>query len=375
MSTEKKDYLTILFIPLEPEGRGLVHRGNNSARMLSRQNRIIGIRRTPDFGNMTLKYFRLFFFWLANFHLAFRHRRDIDLIFAENIHAVPGVIIGKILHKPCIWDTEGDDHLWAKAWEKKGLIAWLTLRLQSFAGRSCNLLLVPCEDDRRGYIERGLPEGKVRVIPLCVDFAFLTGPEKTDKKALRERLNLAPGKTILLYTGNRNERPYLRVAEWICRKLAPELNSYCRDEFIIVLSGAGPVIPAPPQVIFTGFVENFTDYLFASDIGLFPVWFDMGMAGKVVEYMAAGKPVATTGKARGYPHLQDNINAILALDEKEYIQKVMLLMRNPVLREEMGARARDTALKYNNLITLTPELSDMVAYMVNSSYKDKRVNI
>jgi glycosyltransferase involved in cell wall biosynthesis len=237
--------------------------------------------------------------------------------------------------------------------------------MQAIAARMCCMLIVPCEEDRQAYIKRGYPEERVVVFPLCLDFSLIPDPDTIDRIALRRRLGLDPVKTLLLYTGNRNERPYYQVAEWICTRLAPELAARYDDKFMIILTGAGPKLPAPEQVIFTGFVDNFVDYLMVADICLFPVWFEMGMAGKMVEYIAAGKPVVTTTLARGFPHLVDNVNVMAVETEGSFFQRTIRLIQEVALREAIGMRAREVALLDCSICSIAPQLIKVITEAVD----------
>ncbi len=346
MSTRQ---LTVLFLPLEPPASGLVHRGSNMLRMLRTRHQVIGLERAPNFGSGRLRYVRLLRFWLANARLALAQRGDIDLVFAENIHAVGGGLIAKRIGRPCIQDMEGDDHLWAQAWAQPRLYARLVLGLDRLAGRWARCLLVPCEEDRQGYQQRGHCPERAYVVPLCTDTSEFPPLSEDERAAIRHKLGLA-GKPVLIYTGNRTERPYRLAAEWICERLAPGLARRFGDAFTVVLTGRGP-LPSivPPQVLATGHVPNFLDYLAAADVCLAPLWIDTGMPGKVVEYAAAGKAIVVSSRVRGFPELEDGVNALIAEDEDEYVTKVELLMREPALARALGARAREMACQHYSL--------------------------
>jgi glycosyltransferase involved in cell wall biosynthesis len=337
--------LTVLFVPLERQSDGTVHRGSNMIEMLRRRYTVLGLERDRGFGSgaLFIRSVRMLLYWARVVGYGLRHRRSIDVLFCENTHAFLGSILSKLLGRPCIWDIEGEDALYLDAWEKSVLFRWLVLGSHTVTKRLCRLLIVPCEEDREAYVRRGYcAKGLVATVPLVLDLARL--PRAVDSKAaLRRRLGLDPEKTILIYTGQRTEAPYRAAAEWICRELAAGLGPLL-DRVLILLTGRGEVIPTSyPQIRFTGFVPSVLDYVAAADVGLVPVWREAGVPGKMIEYMALGKPFVISSRLRGLQHLEDGVNAMVAGSPEEFVRKVAYLIQNPRQAARMGARARQTA--------------------------------
>jgi glycosyltransferase involved in cell wall biosynthesis len=177
-----------------------------------------------------------------------------------------------------------------------------------------------------------------------------------DTESIGTRTGLNPKRTTLIYTGQRTERPYRDGAAWICSRLTVGLGSLL-SETQIILTGKGARIPCPyPQVIFTGLVENFLEYLAAADICLLPVWREVGIAGKIVEYMAMGKPVVATHFIRGLDHLRDGYDVLIARNEQEFVDKVIYLVRNPAEARAIGLRARESARRHHSYEAIAPRV-------------------
>jgi glycosyltransferase involved in cell wall biosynthesis len=330
--------------------------------MLGRRYTVLGLERDRGFGSgpLFIRSLRMLLYWARVFGFALRHRRSIDILFCENTHAFLGGILGMLIGRPCIWDTEGEDALYLDAWGKPPLFRWLVLSSNSVANRLCRLLIVPCEEDREAYVRRGYcRKGSVATVPLVLDLARL--PKASGSKTqLRRKLGLEVDKTVLIYTGQRTEAPYRAGAEWICQELAPRLGPLL-DRVLILLTGSGDVIPTPyPQVRFTGFVPSVLEYIAAADIGLVPVWREAGIPGKMIEYMALGKPLVISSQLRGLRHLEDGVNAMIAGSPEEFVRKVAHLVENPREARRMGARARETAEKHYSHEVAAPSLWRLV---------------
>lgn len=350
---------TILFIPCEEWSEGTIHRGSNMMRMLGQKYSVVGLERPRNFGagGLPLRFLRMLWYWARILAYGWRQRRSIDLIFCENTHAAFGGILAKVLGRPCVWDIEAEDALYLNVWRKSRLFSVLILALHGVAKRTADLLLVPCEEDRESYIRRGYLTGERTVtIALSLDFSQFPGGESGGKEELRRSLNLDPNKLVLIYTGQRTELPYREGAEWICRELVPALERVPQDVQII-LTGRGEAIRgASSRVTFTGFVPNIYDYIRASDICLAPIWREVGVPGKVFEYMALGKPAVVSAHVRGLRHLTDGWDAMVAATPEDFIRKVIYLVQNPEKAQQIGVRAKETARRCHSYEAVAPQL-------------------
>ena len=349
----------ILFVPYEGWSDGTIHRGSNMVRMLGQKYSVVGLERQRNFGagSLPLRFLRMLWYWARVLAYGWRQRQSIDLIFCENTHAVVGGILAKVLGRPCIWDIEAEDALYLKAWQKSRLFGILVLALHWVAKATADLLLAPCEEDRESYIRRGYLRGERTVtIALALDFSQFSSQASNGKEELRRALNLESQRTVLIYTGHRTELPYREGAEWICRELVPALELLPHDVQILLTGRGGVISGASSRVAFTGFVPNIYDYIRAADICLAPIWQEVGVPGKVFEYMALGKPAVVSAHVRGLGHLTDGWDAMVAATPEDFIRKVIYLVQNPEKAMQMGVRARETARRYHSYEAVAPEL-------------------
>jgi glycosyltransferase involved in cell wall biosynthesis len=94
----------------------------------------------------------------------------------------------------------------------------------------------------------------------------------------------------------------------------------------------------------TGEVPDVTPYLAAASIVVAPLRMGGGMRVKVLEALAAGKPVIASGRAvEGLP-VTDGKQVILAESDEEFCRAADWLLRHPDERAGLGRRARQWAV-------------------------------
>ena len=119
------------------------------------------------------------------------------------------------------------------------------------------------------------------------------------------------------------------------------------------------------QVLLRGFVPNeaMPEIYAQADLMLFPTLSE-SFGFVLAESMACGTPVAALSD-RGSPDeiIQDGLNGILAKDEEELTNKILLLLRNPEQMKNMGKAARNKVVSnyssnrtYDQLVVILNKL-------------------
>ena len=89
-------------------------------------------------------------------------------------------------------------------------------------------------------------------------------------------------------------------------------------------------------------VENYQSL----DIGVYPLpdneWARAKTPFKTIQYMSVGVPTVVSNVGGNREIIQDGINGFLASAEKEWIEKLILLIENPKLRKKIGMEGRKT---------------------------------
>ena len=101
------------------------------------------------------------------------------------------------------------------------------------------------------------------------------------------------------------------------------------------------------RIYFTGYIphDKVPQYLKISDITYSDIWSKIGFPMKVFEYMAMGKAVVLEDTEAAHEILTDSVNVLLYKDDKDLLEKIILLVKDRNLREELGRNAMELVMK------------------------------
>ena len=194
----------------------------------------------------------------------------------------------------------------------------------------------------------GIEEEKIHVIYNGVDInKFKPRPDRAE---LRREFGLEEEKKIVLFVGRLYHRKGLEI---LLRSIPPIIQEFGDVKFAI--SGTGfkkkeqslrelaKQLEIEDYVTFLGYVpdEKLPSLYSASDIFVLPAIYE-NFPFAILEAQATGLPVVST-KVGGIPEfLADKENGFLIDpgDEKQLTQRVLTLLQDPKLAEEMGRRGR-----------------------------------
>jgi len=104
------------------------------------------------------------------------------------------------------------------------------------------------------------------------------------------------------------------------------------------------------------------------DIGIMPLPDDEWAKGKcglkILQYMAMGIPCVASPVGVNTEIIQDGVNGFLAKDEKEWIEKLTLLIENPELRQRLGRAGRKTVEERYSLKVWAPRYVEIIKKVV-----------
>lgn len=154
----------------------------------------------------------------------------------------------------------------------------------------------------------------------------------------------AVGSRRLLFVGNFTHTPNVDAARYLVEELFPPLRSRFADlELWIVGEGAPAELRATAgaRVTVTGRVPDVGEHLARATIVVAPLRRGGGMRVKVLEAMAAAKPVVATSLAVEGIRITSGHELLVADDAPSFRDAVATLLDDPARREALGRAARD----------------------------------
>jgi glycosyltransferase involved in cell wall biosynthesis len=112
-----------------------------------------------------------------------------------------------------------------------------------------------------------------------------------------------------------------------------------------------------------------TEELGAIDIGLMPLkndpWEQGKCAYKLLQFMAAGKPVVASSVGANINVVNDNVSGFLVNSMEEWTAALQQLIASPSLRREMGAEGRQIVEREYSINRILPKLSSILLNTIN----------
>lgn len=193
------------------------------------------------------------------------------------------------------------------------------------------------EGDRQAFLARyELPEDRVSVVPNGVDVAAFdaVNPDEPDP----EWTAAAGGGQVLLFMGKLDYQPNQAALDFLSDTLLPDLEARSPGLFRLVVCG-GP-LPAGrfhPAIHFAGRLPTarLQRWIKRADLCLAPVFTGSGTRLKILEYLAARRPVVSTPKgAEGLPCRSGR--ELLLADPDHFTEAVWELAGNPNQAAALG---------------------------------------
>ena len=279
-------------------------------------------------------------------------KHGIDVIHAHNYEAALIGWAGKLLgRRPLLYNAvttmreELPTYDFIKPRKAAELLGGI---LDYVVPRAANAITVVSDELGDYLIRGGIPRPKVRVVPAGVNLQMFA---QADGTRVRQRHGLV-GVPVVMYTGafERFQRiDYLLLAmQWLAKrnpqarllivgnvKNPARLMEYRHMASDLGIGGQVSFLDAVP-------FPDVPDYIAAADVTVVPRTDCPGHPVKLLNYMAAAKPIVSfKGAGKGLHHLH---NAYLAQDHDcaALGRGLEFLLERPEMARTLGERARDT---------------------------------
>jgi glycosyltransferase involved in cell wall biosynthesis len=233
---------------------------------------------------------------------------------------------------------------------KKGsllLTYYWTVLFENKIGNRANLILTRSEKDRK-YLQCLLPGRKIRVF-----HPWFEG----------HNWDILPSKNIdknqILFFGNMGRDLNVQAVLYFCQNVFPQIEEVIPDVKLIV-SGASPTEKvkqlARDNIIVTGRVDDIKHIYSQCRIFIAPLQVGGGVILKVLNAMAAGRPVVSTTIANEGIEATPDMEIIIADSAKVFAEKIIHLLKNEGEWEKISQASRDFINKNYNWSLILDEI-------------------
>jgi glycosyltransferase involved in cell wall biosynthesis len=198
--------------------------------------------------------------------------------------------------------------------------------------RKVNLGIAVSELDRR-HLQALCPSGRFAVIENGVDVrTFVPAPK-------------APESDTLIWIGGFGDYYNYEAIFYFLNEIYPGIKGKTTGIKFYVVGGNVPdrlanVAARDSSIVATGHVEDPLPYLQRASVFVAPILSGGGTKLKVLEAMAAGKAIVSTSVGVEGIEANDGEHFLVADDPKVFSARVVSLLKEPDLRERLGANAR-----------------------------------
>lgn len=154
----------------------------------------------------------------------------------------------------------------------------------------------------------------------------------------------------LVFVGAFRHNPNVDAMLFFCSEVLPHIREKAPDtELFIVGSHPPPIIlslAGTPGVHVTGFVEDVRPHMAAGSVYVVPLRLGVGIRGKILEAWGMAIPVVATSVACSGLRCRDGENLLVADNAADFADRVVLLLKDPTLRERLGREGRKVAEQF-----------------------------
>ena len=249
----------------------------------------------------------------------------------------------RMVNKNIVFDL--DDAIFLPDRKERGLLA----KLKEYS-KDCEVSAI-LKVARIAVVENEYIESYVS--KFCQNIYFIPGPIDTVKNFLAHKLESE--RIIIGWIGSPSTREYLDMLRSVFRELSKS------HRFIVKLVGAGDYFLDGVEIINVEWTfDSEVSQLQSFDIGVMPMpdneWTNGKLGCKMLQYMAVGIPAVVSYTPTNAEVICEGENGMMADSEKEWFEKLSLLINDGQLRKKIGLNGRRTAEEKFSLKVNAPRL-------------------
>lgn len=268
-------------------------------------------------------------------------------------------------HVPVIWDSVDSISLLFRqaSGTSKSLFGRLITRLElgrtryyeSWLPKRFNRVLVTSPKDRDEFYRLGGGEhraGRIEIVPNGVDLDYFTCAGQESRN---------PSELVL--TGKMSYHANVTMALYLVGEIMPHVWAKAPDARVTIAGKEPPrevlALSQDPRVQVTGSVSDIRPYIQKAAVAVAPLVYGVGIQNKILEAMACGTPVVTTGPAVSALQARPGEDLLVADDPAGFAGQVLALLADPALRQQIGFAGRQYVEKYHHWEEIVAKLEQI----------------
>lgn len=307
-----------------------------------------------------LLYFLTLVFTYSRFVRSMVKNYNVNIVHCANETLWVGVLLRKVLKRPIIADIHA-----MPSFSGLGIIG-IPNSLQHFimkntlkiACKSIDGILCPTDELRGLLISWGLQRNKMKTIPNAIITVEKT---RKSKSKIRRALGIREEEALIAFHGtlfaSYNVNALLHLS-----RISRILNITLKDRVKFLVIGNYKKVPVNDRsFIYTGYVENLSEYLSAVDFAILPIYDNsFGIRSRLMDYFANSIPVITTPVGiTGMPFARESDAIIVRNTDEEIAQSAIELICSSEKVKEMAHHSGELAKNFS---------SDTISKKLISSY-------
>ena len=174
----------------------------------------------------------------------------------------------------------------------------------------------------------------------------------------------------LLFVGNFDHSPNVDAVKFFIREVFPEVKA-AEPQGRLLIVGPGPYNTLPevssdPAILPVGLVEDTRPYMERCAVFVAPILAGSGTRLKVLEAMAAGIPIVSTTVGAEGLEVTSGVHLLLANQAEAFAEKVITLLREPGLGNQLKENARQLVEARYDWRTIAGRLEQLYRRLVAS---------
>jgi MoaA/NifB/PqqE/SkfB family radical SAM enzyme/glycosyltransferase involved in cell wall biosynthesis len=222
-------------------------------------------------------------------------------------------------------------------------VRWIR-RAERAALAAVDDIIAVSADDRDRMVRAGLSAADITVIPHGVDVEPL---ERARPDGIRDRYGIAADAPLLFFHGTLHYWPNTEAVRFISESLLPRLLDDRPDLRVLIAGQSPPRYYDHPAIAFAGPVDDLGAHIAAADLCLCPIDAGGGTRMKLLEYMAAGRPVVSSTKGAEGIAYTNNIELAIADGAPAFAAAIDRLLADPEAARALGLRGQGFARRYD----------------------------